>query len=121
MRIKKFNELYNYQSREIQKGDIVINKSENQVGLVVSDIFYNKEYHEYTYDIYYRSMNGITLEEFEDDIKICEHVEYSDMSAYVSIAKEENVIINIPEEYKDRYPNEYSEYDKHVRQRKLNL
>jgi hypothetical protein len=121
MRIKKFNELFESQSRKIQKGDIVINNSEKQVGLVVSDRYYDQEYGDYNYDVYYRSMGGTISEEFEDDIKICDDVEYYDISAYVSIAKEENVIINIPEEYKDRYPEEYKEYKKHKKQKQFNL
>ena len=76
------------------------------VGLVVSDRYYDKEYGDFNYDVYYRSMNGTILEEYEDDIKLCEKVYINDLSSYVSIAEKENIIINIPENYKDKYPKE---------------
>jgi len=118
--IKKFK-LFESNSREIKKGDIVSERSDGMIGLVISDRYYDKEYGDYNYDVYYRSMNGTILEECEEDIELCNNIEFSDLSAYVSIAKDENIIINIPEEYKDRYPKEYQEYNKNKKRNNFKL
>jgi len=112
-RIKTFKlfELYNTKTH-IKKGDLVIFMREhNRPGLIVSDFYItDDEFEEEVVDVCYRmdrndifpidvnELRKATFEELEDHIW-----------AYVSIAKDNGYIINIPEYYAEEYPEEYKQ------------
>ena len=115
MRIKLFEEYSSgnydngsgYERDTFEEGDIVC--IDNRPGLIVSKRYFDNNYNEDGFDIYYRSLGGAIYHEDINDIEYCYDIDYSDMSAYVSIARRENYIINIPLQYQEDYPNEHEE------------
>jgi len=61
-------------------------------------------------------MGGSIYHEDINDLEHCYDIEYSDMSAYISIAKENNYIINIPLQYQDIFSDEH---EKSIKRRQI--
>ena len=106
-----------YERDTFEEGDIIC--VDNRVGLIVSDKYYDDG--EYGYDVYFRSFNGEIFHEDINDIEHCYFIEYSDMSAYVSIARKNNYIINIPVQYQDDFPNEHENSLRRKHAKKFNI
>jgi len=129
MRIKLFEEYSSgnydngsgYERDTFEEGDIVC--IDNRHGLIISKRyqFEENDYFEDGYDIYYRSLGGAIYHEDINDIEHCYDIDYSDMSAYVSIAKRKNYIINIPLQYQEDFPNEHEESVKRKQVKKFKI
>ena len=119
----KLFERYRKNKYDIEKGDLVKNHS-NQIGLIVSNKYItDDEFKEEVIDVYYRMMNGDIYEEIVDDLIIPLGYEIDDhIDSYISIAKKNNYIINIPEgEYADNYPKEYAAMKVREKTREFNI
>jgi len=127
MKIKLFEEYSSgnydngsgYDRDTFEEGDIVC--VANRHGLIVSKRFEEEEYHEDGFDIYYRSLNGAIYHEDINDIEHCYDIDIYDMSAYVSIAKDEKYIINIPIQFQERYPDEHKKSIKRKQVKKFKI
>ena len=116
--IMKFKMFETIQKSEIKRGDIV--NADGRVGLVVSDEFLDEDHYK-VFDVCFRSQSCDILEIYTDDIDLEPYPKWEDISSYVSIAKREGYIINIPENYKDDFPELYKKTQMRLKSNIFNI
>ena len=103
------------------KGNFVKAKESGKIGLVISDRYYDTEFNDYNYDVYYKEMSGMILEEAEGEIELYYDVNFYDIQHFAYIAEKENTIINIPDEYEENFPSQYRRFQQNMKRMKFNL